>query len=444
MVKIVERITTAAIKTLMKFFPYSVEDVKEAFYEQFDTIFTDPVEELSGKIEELFTQIMQETTDKIVKELEGHSPITPAKAAEIQLTIAGISLAANTLGTTISVLGEVAGVGQVETHSDWMHHILDGLGIHDLGKHSLQSMVKHGVDIPVDYHWASTFMPQHPPLSDTMLAYNREKISRGAFDEILSLQGIYPDKELPEPKKVLRIPPEAWKEGIPDITKIELKPVEVKTYGDMYDEIRKGAAGYFLLSMAARSGFYDRDLFENFLLDSDYGPEVSALALKAFESAFIRRHKTKREDMIIEDFLEGRATKSEFYERFKAMEYTEDMIDVIFAFFEDAKAVRTRHVSAVFLRKQFISGAITEPEYQRGLARLRYAKADINLIVEDAKSEIEGIEYAHRSLSKTDVLRMYKAKIRDKATVTKNLLGMGIDKKDVEDLMKMYEPTEKT
>jgi len=296
-----------------------------------------------------------------------------------------------------------------------------------------EEIINYELLIPLRYELNNIYRHEPIPYSDAMAMRSRFIISDTDFEHFISLQGIDPNKELKKPTKwyaeedLLAYPtePDRWRE------------VEIRTWGDAYRRLAGEPAGYFLLSMAARNGYFDETVYRRALLDSNYGPLAMGIAMQAFRRAFLRRWLTKFEDYAIERYLDGEITLEEFKDELRDLGYSEDIVNIFAEFFSERRKRYRKKATLTMLKKALQSGRITEEEFKKGLAELGYDPKSWDMILEQTWEEIA----PDRELTASQILNAYKKGIIDYDYAYMRLSRIYAYEDDVKILLELYKPT---
>ena len=276
------------------------------------------------------------------------------------------------------------------------------------------------------------FMPVVPELRDLQMARSRWILAPEDLPRWLPQHGINPStvygtgQEWPTIESLWKNPfePKKWEWE------------RINRWGKMYERLSQAPAGYFLLSMASRSGFYIEEIYRKALEDSDYGPLPMAIALAAFRKAFLRRHITKFEDAAIEDYLTGEIKFDQFKDRLRALEYSEDMIEIISGFYRDRQYRARRRATLTMLKARFKAGRLDEGAFKHELRRMRYPPEEIDWIVKDTKAEMA----PDRELTKAEILAAYRLKFKPRIWAAERLGRIMADPDDANLLLDMNAP----
>jgi hypothetical protein len=332
---------------------------------------------------------------------------------------------------TVSLIDAVQILSNLHFKDTFMY-ILDILGIRQWYSTMYATEYEVNTAIPQRYRLLYTMLPHHISIDRAMAMRSRFIIDNEDLMESMRYAGINPDQTLKIPtmwyseESILANPlqPEKW------------EMVETKTWLDAFVRLAGSPAGYFLLSMASRYGYFEETLFMRALLDSDYGALAMGIAINTFKRAFLRRWLTKYEDEAIEDFIANEITEEDFRARLEALGYAKTMVDVYVEFFKDRLMIRRRKASLTILKRAYQSGRIDREEFIHGLIKLGYKPAVVEEIIIQADQEIA----PDKELSKSDILALYKAKIMSKAEAMSRLSRIYADYRDVEMLVKLHEP----
>lgn len=203
---------------------------------------------------------------------------------------------------------------------------------------------------------------------------------------------------------------------------------DIGTWGDALIRLCGEPAGYFLLSMASRTGYYDEEVFKKALLDSNYGILPMGIALQAFRKAFLRRWLTKYEDGAIEEFLAGDIDDKEFHDRLISLEYTEDVATIFTKFFKNRRDETRRKAVIAVYRKAYQRGKISKDEFKRYLLGKGYDLDSIDLIIDIADEEIVGEKF----LTKAELVKLYKHDLLTDEELKTRFLNIYADKDEAD------------
>lgn len=388
--------------------------------------------DMQKQLEGFLGTIKKPYDEKFAEVMKTHSPITPEQAAPIAIGLGAAASTGLVLSAAGSTLGEILSLGQVEQHSEWLRSIVMVVGLGTIAGATIRVPYRWAVDIPYNYWAAKQFTPYIPDMRYLFDGRSRFILWQEEFERLIRYHGYNPEGKLEKPRE--------WylEEDLLDTTKSprEWRREKIDTYGKLFRRLAEAPAGYFLLSMASRSGFFDEKVFLEALRESDYGPLAMRIAMEAFKRAFLRRWLTKFEDDVIEDYLNGEISAEEFKERLKNLGYSDDVVHIFYGFFSERKARKLKGTSLTIARTRFIEGVDSEEEFKLKLAALRYSPEAIEDFVEVAKADKE----AKRILTKGDVLGLYSAAIIKKEEAKRRLIVAGFDPKDVELLLKWRAP----
>ncbi|MBW2673901.1 MAG: hypothetical protein JRD89_10890 [Deltaproteobacteria bacterium] len=318
----------------------------------------------------------------------------------------------------------------------WWQNIINVSGINLVAGYGLGTALGAAITPGIRYAYNYHMLPERPPLSVVFDAFSRFKISREALYEEMRYAGINPDTELPSPQRwytresLLAHPlePDKWEE------------MTISTWGDMYEQIAYSPVRYFELNAAARSGFYDRELFQRALADSSYGPLAMAIVLMGVERSFIRRHLTKFEDELNDAFLRGEISWDDYRAGLRELYGSEDMADVIANFFKDRKLIARKRATYTIIKNLYLAGRLDWEGAKAELIKLGYVIEDLPLIKE--QWDMEASET--RQLTPSQVLRLYQIGYFTYEQCIKRLVGMGYSEEDAIALTHLYPPKEES
>lgn len=289
--------------------------------------------------------------------------------------------------------------------------------------------------IPQRLRLLYTIMPNPMDLRDAKDMRSRFIISDADLYEALRFNGINPTTELKAPTKWYS--ERSILENPMDSTK--WKSEDTETYMDAYVRQAGSPAGYFLLAMASRSGFFEEKLFMKALLDSNYGALAMGIAMSAFKRNFLSRWITKYEDEAVTEFIAGDIEVPEFRERLGSLGYDEALQDMYVDFFESRKALQRRKATLTLVKAAYKAGRFDVEVFKRELQKIGYRPAVIEMIIDQTHAEIA----PDRELTKSEILRMYKTGLLNKNQTTMRLNNIYADSKDVDLLIRLYSPEAK-
>ncbi len=286
--------------------------------------------------------------------------------------------------------------------------------------------------IPQRLRLLYTIMPNPMPLRDAMLMRSRYIIDDKDLVRSLRFEGINPTTELEAP--TLWYDERSILENPLDSTK--WKPTTTEDYKDAYVRQAGAPAGYFLLAMASRSGFFDEKLFMQALLDSNYGPLAMGIAINAFKRNFLLRWIHKYEDEAVNDYIQAEIDETEFRARLDGIGYGKSVIDMYVDFFTDRRGLRRRKATMALLQAAYQAGRIDMEEFKKRLIAIGYKADIVELIIAETEADIA----PDKELTKAEVLRLYKAKSLTKDQARIRLNRIYADEEDTELIMSLYEP----
>jgi len=412
----------------------NIEAAQRSVEEEIATTMEKTAEEAEAELTGTFPEAKRIIDQLSPEKLGASSPIAPMAAVTALLGLKPKLWLAQAVAESSGTAIEAGSLGQFEKPYDLFKSLLGAMGVYWLLDNVVRKPLEWSLLKPFDYGLASMFTPVIPGLRYLMDARSRWILAPEDLPKWLKHHGINPDavygegQEWPTIETLWAFPfePERWVWE------------RINTWGQMFERLSQAPAGYFLLSMASRSGFFIEDIYRRALEDSDYGPLPMAIALAAFRKAFLRRHLTKYEDDAIEDYLKGDITLDQFKDRLRALEYSEDMVEIISGFYEDRQYRARRRVTLTMIKKSLQAGRIDRGKFVHELRRLGYPKEHIPFIVEETLAEIA----PDRELTKAEILSAYRGKFRTRDWARERLLRIYADPEDVELLLDMNAPKE--
>jgi len=307
-------------------------------------------------------------------------------------------------------------------------NMVTGYGLGTAFGASLTPMIQYTINHKV--------MPQRPDLMTDFQALGRFKMPPEVFFDEMKFQGLDPDHPVEIPEGIFGhwFTTESLVANPFDTTKWE--PMKLDTWGKLYEGLAMAPVGYFELMQAARAGFYDREIFKKALQDSSYGPLAMAIILQATESAMVKRHMTAYEDELNDNFLFGEIDDEDYLNGLRDIYPQEDIVQAIYQFFIDRRSRTKRTGVKGLVTQAFLAGRIDETYAKQELLATGYKAKYVDWIMDDLKDKAA----AEAELTVSQLLRIYKEGIWDKAKVKGRLGNRGYDPEDLEALMALYKP----
>jgi len=282
---------------------------------------------------------------------------------------------------------------------------------------------------PMRYALNYLYTPEYLSYIDLQHMRSRYIIGNSDFLEGLRFQGIDVSKKL--------ITPTDWYDEASIIEHFDepekWKKTKINTWGDALIRQAGAPAGYFLLSMASRTGYFDEKIFQQALLDSDYGPLPMGIAMQAFRKAFLSRWLTKYEDGAIEEFLAGDIDEKEFHDRLVALEYTDDVANIFTSFFKNRREETRRKALLSTYKKAYQRGKISAEEFKRYLIGKGFDLDSIDLIISMTDEEIMDEKY----LTKAEIIKLYRHDLITEDELKRRLYNIYADKEEAELIFKL-------
>jgi len=401
--KITERITTAALKTFLKIFFPGMVSASDAIHTMLKTATPEQVDQANSLADEGKTALWKKFVEPAFGNLIPDRAYTIEEAEEKAWNLAKLNLGILATGWLTHAATEALSLGQYEAF-DSLHRKIDkAMMVSGVTGLIMAAPIRHAVLRPLGYSLNKKYRTILPDVRQCIEARSRYLIDDAELLKLMDYHGL------------------------------------MAGYEDWWKEFANTPLRYFALAAIARSGLWDKEFFTAELKRSGYAWESIEVLLKMYEQQSKEEQLRDLKRPMRDGFREGFVSEEEYRQFLKDAMYSQKFIDLQISLEKRRMEIKEKDLTKGQILRLYREKIYNREEALQALKKMHYTTDAAQLMI---KLEDERLKQGEKALSRADVLGMYRSKLIEEDEARRRLQAMGYRDEDIELMLQYRAPEE--